>query len=211
MRTPLLALALTLMSLSALAQVREQGAHEHGAARLDIAWVDGVLELQLDGPAFNFLGFERAPGSLEEMAAVDAARAALADPTALYSLAAAAACVALAPNVTTPLPEAVAASAASDRPEAVADHDHDHAHAHEHDHDHDHDHAHDHADAAHSSWRAQQRFRCGQPDALDALELQLFARFPALQRIDYQLLTDTSQIGGRLERAEGGTRIGLRP
>jgi len=205
MRTPLLALALTLMSLSALAQVREQGAHEHGAARLDIAWVDGVLELQLDGPAFNFLGFERAPGSLEEMAAVDAARAALADPTALYFLAAAAACVALAPNVTTPLPEAVAASAASDHPEAVADHDHAHDHAHEHEHEH------EHADAAHSSWRAQQRFRCGRPDALDALVLQLFARFPALQRIDYQLLTDTSQIGGRLERAEGGTRIGLRP
>lgn len=180
---------------------REQGAHEHGAARLDIALSGGTLELQLEGAAYGFLGFERAPEGAEEVAQVEQARLLLNNASALYGWETAAGCTAQATRTDTALPEAAAGNADDD-------HDHDHDHAHEHEHDHAHE-GHDDGHGGHSSWRVYHRFDCSRPEALGAIEVRLFQHFSKLERIDYQLVTDTAQDGGRL--APGQSVIRLQP
>lgn len=207
MRRLPLALALSCLITPTLAteSSRAQEAHEHGAARLDIVLSGSTLELQLEGAAFNFVGFERAPESAEEIARVGAAKARLGDGSALYSLPSAAACIAGAPQVQAELPPPASAPGQDDE---HADHGHaEHAHdTHQHDeHADGHEDAepsHDDAHAGHSNWRSYHRFDCANPQALNTLGLSLFAHFPELQHIDYQLVTDTSQTGGRLTPAE---------
>jgi hypothetical protein len=77
------------------------------------------------------------------------------------------------------------------------------------DHAHDDDHDHDHGQGAHGNWRSYHRFSCSRPEALGAIEVRLFQHFPELKRLDFQLVTDTAQTGGRLE--PGQSVIRLRP
>ena len=204
-RTTVLALALALPMHTLAHQhsghdheaSREQGAHEHGAARLDIALSGKTLELQIEGAAYGFLGFERAPEGAEEVARVEQAQLLLNNASALYGWEAAAGCTAQSSRIDAALPEAAAVS---------ADDDHDHADEHEHDHAHE---GHDDGHGGHSSWRVYHRFDCSRPEALGAIEVRLFQHFPKLERIDYQLVTDTAQDGGRL--APGQSVIRLQP
>jgi hypothetical protein len=61
-------------------------AHEHGAAQLNVAVVGKVLELQLESPAMNLVGFEHAVKSDADKAKVAAARSQLEQPLALFGL-----------------------------------------------------------------------------------------------------------------------------
>ena len=67
------------------------------------------------------------------------------------------------------------------------------------------------AATAHSEWRIRHVFNCSAPDALVRIALTLFERFETLQRIDYQLITDAPQDGGRLQRGAGPALIELAP
>ena len=63
-------------------------AHEHGAAQLN-ALLDGQrLELELESPAMNLVGFEHAPSSAADRAKVAAVRRQLGQPQELFGLAA---------------------------------------------------------------------------------------------------------------------------
>ncbi|MCH8489482.1 MAG: DUF2796 domain-containing protein [Oceanicaulis sp.] len=109
--------------------MRQLGAHVPGAAELDGA-VDaesGAALVVLSGAAYNFFGFERAPASDEERAAIDAAYAAFD----------------LAPVA---FPSGAGCTLATVDIEAVrGGHGHSHGHNHDHDHGDDHDHdGHDH-------------------------------------------------------------------
>lgn len=195
-------------SHAAHSETREQGAHEHGAARLDVALSGGTLELQIEGAAFNFVGFERAPEGAEEVARVEQARLLLNNASALFGWETAAGCSSQSSRIDATLPEAGAEKA----------HDHGHEHKHKHDHDrahgdhdakhaeHDHD-GHDDSHGAHSNWRSYHRFSCSRPDALGAIEVRLFQHFPELKRLDFQLVTDTTQSGGRLEPGQSVIRL----
>lgn len=62
---------LLLLSTSAFAEHHENhkkgvGAHEHGSIELDISADGKVIEIEIDGPAESFLGFEYAPKSDKE-------------------------------------------------------------------------------------------------------------------------------------------------
>ncbi len=128
------ALALVMSGGAALgdeAPMRQLGAHVHGAAELDVA-VDaasGAALVVLSGAAYNFFGFERAPASDEERAAIDAAYEAF--ERAPVAFPAAAGC-----TLDTVEVEAVRGG-------------HGHSHGHSHGHDHGHDHDHDHGDDGH--------------------------------------------------------------
>lgn len=162
---------------------RSHGAHVHGQSQLDIAVVGGTIEFQLDGAAHNFIGFERAPASAEETARVEAARALLATGDALFALPPQAGCRQQEQRVSAPLPEA--------KPDG-----------------HGHDHGHDHAQSAHANWQAYHRFECARPEALDGLQVRVFEHFPETTRIDYQLVSERAQTGGRL--GPGEDRVSLR-
>lgn len=74
-----------LTSLSVAQTERDLGAHEHGAASLNIALQDNLVVVELESPWNNLIGFEHAPSTDEQHAMVDDAMALLNDPASLFS------------------------------------------------------------------------------------------------------------------------------
>ncbi len=188
MRRLLLALPFALLPL-AIAHAAEDhdhdhehgslGAHEHGVGRLNAVLDGQTLELELDSPAMNLVGFEHVATTTADKAKVAAARKQLENPAALFNLPKAAGCVISSQELNSPL--------FGDKPEA--DHDDD-------DHDHEakdgaHEHHHD-----HSEIHAHYQFTCATPTALSNLDLtQVFKTFPATQKIQVQLIGPSGQQG----------------
>lgn len=79
-------------ALLAPALVHAGKAHEHGAAKLDVAFEAGKLSIGLETPLDNLLGFERAPRTDAERKAADAAVATLKAGDKLFSIDPAALC-----------------------------------------------------------------------------------------------------------------------
>ncbi|GAA0248425.1 MULTISPECIES: DUF2796 domain-containing protein [Pseudomonas] len=187
MRRLLLALPFALLPL-AVAQAHEDhdhehgslGAHEHGVARLNAVLDGQALELELDSPAMNLVGFEHMASSAADKAKVAAARKQLENPVALFNLPTAAGCKVSSQELNSPL--------FGDKPEADHDDDDDAtdgkgAAAHEHHHD-------------HSEIHAHYQFTCATPSALSNLDLtQVFKTFPATQKIQVQLIGPSGQQG----------------
>ncbi|ROL76445.1 zinc-binding protein [Pseudomonas chlororaphis] len=186
MRRLLLALPFALLPL-AIAHAAEKhdhdhehgslGAHEHGVARLNAALDGQTLELELESPAMNLVGFEHAASTDADKAKVASVRAQLEKPLALFSLPPAAGCVVAQQELESPL--------FGDKPE---DHDEDHddaksAGGHEHHHE-------------HSEIHAHYQFTCATPGALKNLDLAgVFKTFPATQKIQVQLISPSGQQG----------------
>lgn len=189
MRRLLLALPFALLPL-AIAHAAEEhdhdhehgslGAHEHGVGRLNAVLDGQALELELDSPAMNLVGFEHVATTAADKAKVAAARKQLENPAALFNLPKAAGCVVSSQELNSPL--------FGDKPEADHDEDDDHDHdakdgAHEHHHD-------------HSEIHAHYQFTCATPTALSNLDLtQVFKTFPATQKIQVQLIGPSGQQG----------------
>ncbi|RQO60305.1 DUF2796 domain-containing protein [Pseudomonas sp. KBW05] len=185
MRRLLLALPFALLPL-AVAHAHEEhdhehgslGAHEHGVGRLNAVLDGQALELELDSPAMNLVGFEHVATTAADKAKVAAVRKQLENPLALFNLPKGAGCVVSSQELNSPL--------FGDKPEA--DHDDDD--------DHDHDakggeHHHD-----HSEIHAHYQFTCATPTALSNLDLtQVFKTFPATQKIQVQLIGPSGQQG----------------
>lgn len=178
MRRLLLALPLALLPLAAAqASEHEQeehgslGAHEHGAASLNVALDGQTLELEWQSPAMNLLGFEHAAESVADKAKVGAARAELEQPLSLFGIPAAAGCQVAEQELESPL-----FGDAHGHGEADQEHD-------------------EHA-SEHSEIHAHYHFSCSQPELLEGLNLgELFKRFPATQKIRVQLLGPNGQQG----------------
>ncbi|MDP9519085.1 DUF2796 domain-containing protein [Pseudomonas protegens] len=185
MRRLLLALPFALLPL-AVAQAAQAhdhehehgslGAHEHGVARLNAVLDGQALELELESPAMNLVGFEHAPSTDADKAKVTAARTQLEQPLVLFSLPKAAACTVAKQELESPL--------FGDKPDAD-DHDDDDKDAAGHEHHHE-----------HSEIHAHYQFTCAKPDALKNLDLgQVFKTFPATQKIQVQLISPNGQQG----------------
>lgn len=157
------------------------GAHEHGVASLNVALDGQVLEIQLESPAMNIVGFEHAASSESDKASVAAARARLEKPLQLFALPAAAGCSVTEVDLQSPL---FGDAHAHDEDEHA-----EHA-AHEHDHE-------------HSDIDAAYRLTCSSPDALESLDLTtLFRLFPATEKVAVQLIGRSGQQGAELSKAQ---------
>lgn len=179
MRRLLLALPFALLPL-AIAHAHEDhdhdhdhahsslAAHEHGTARINAVLDGKALELELDSPAMNLVGFEHAASSDADKARVAAVRAQLEKPLALFDLAPAANCSETDQELESPL--------FGDKP--AVDDDGDEA-------------AHDHSDI-----HAHYRLQCEHPEQLKTLDLRpLFKAFPATRKIQLQLIGPNGQQG----------------
>jgi hypothetical protein len=184
MRRLLLALPFALLPL-AVAQAADEhdhehgslGAHEHGVARLNAALSGQTLELELESPAMNLVGFEHAAASDDDKAKVASARAQLDKPLALFNLPKAAGCVVTNQGLESPLFGA----------KQDADDDHDENAKDEAGHEH---------HQGHSEIHALYQFTCAVPDALKTLDLaNVFNTFPATQKIQVQLIGPGGQQG----------------
>lgn len=82
--TPLVSLIAALVLAQPAPARAARQAHEHGAARLDVAVEAGRLSLQLEAPLDSLFGFERAPRTDIERKRVDAGLARLKAADALF-------------------------------------------------------------------------------------------------------------------------------
>lgn len=185
MRRLLLALPLALLPLAIAYAADEHdhdhehgslGAHEHGVGRLDVALEGQTLELELESPAMNIVGFEHEATSAEDKAKVAAAREVLLKPNALFSMPEAAQCSVTSLKLESPL--------FGDKPDAEDD-DHDHAKAGKHE--------------GHSEIHGHYTFACKIPAVLKTLDLsQIFRSFPATQKLQVQLISPKGQSGAEV-------------
>ena len=182
MRRLLLALPFALLPLAVAHAADEHdhdhehgslGAHEHGVGRLNAVLEGQTLELELESPAMNLVGFEHTATTDADKAKVAAVRAQLEKPLALFSLAKAAGCEVASQKLESPL--------FGDKPEADDDHDEDAKDEHHYD---------------HSEIHAHYSFTCATPGALKTLDLaNIFNTFPATQKIQVQLIGPSGQQG----------------
>jgi hypothetical protein len=181
MRRLLLALPFALLPLAVAHAAddhnhRSLSAHEHGVGRLNAALDGQTLELQLESPAMNLVGFEHAATTDADKAKVATVAALLEKPLALFNLPTAAGCVVAAQELESPL--------FGDKPQV--DDDHDEAAKNEHHHDHGEIHAH-------------YQFTCAIPEALKTLDLaNIFNTFPATRKIQVQLISPSGQQGAEV-------------
>ncbi|MDP3815245.1 DUF2796 domain-containing protein [Pseudomonas sp.] len=185
MRRLLLALPFALLPLAAVhaseddhehAEHGSLDTHEHGAAQLNLVLDGQALELELQSPAMNLLGFEHAAHSAADLVKVAAARRQLQEPQTLFGLTAGDCTVSQLE-----LESALFAEAKSDEHEQHAD---------------------DH-ESEHSDIHAHYQLECQKPDELKQLNLsELFKRFPATQKIQVQLIGPNGQQGLELTPAQ---------
>jgi len=175
----LLALALAGAANFAAAQ-----AHVHGQAELEVAVTGGTLVLSLHSPLDSLLGFERAPRTAAQKAAVDNLLQQLRKPEALFVPSAAAQCVLASSVVDAPVLGVVrqaAGASESKAPAAAAKAASGHG-----------------GKDGHAELKAEFTFKCGQADQLRGLEAKLFDQFKRLRRLDAKVVGPRGQSSARL-------------
>jgi hypothetical protein len=189
------ALLLGLVAGTAVAQdSREQAVHVHGNTAITLALVEGALELELTAPGMDLVGFEHAPRDPQQEQAIEAANATLENSSAWLAFEPAGSC-----TVTEADAHTHGFKARTDDDGAGRDHD-------EHDgHGGDDDHAgHDHA-GGHGEFHLQLSGTCNATP--QALRIDLASRFPGIQTVRVDLITDSVQ--DRVELGAGQTRVPL--
>lgn len=160
-----------LTSLAIASERRQMDAHEHGVTILNVAAEDGVVLLELEGPAMNFVGFEYPPRTTEQKQAVQDTVAKLQAGASLFSLSPAADCRLAGADS-----RYIGAADLEDESHEDEGHDDHHDEAGHDDHDED--------ESAHSEFAAEYRFDCANPDKLAALTVGLFQQFPLTSEVE---------------------------
>ena len=171
-------------------QHREHGAHEHGVGSLTLALDGKEMEIELESPAANLVGFEHTPKDDAQRAALERAVALLKDGERLFSFPKAAGCRLTAVSVSSSL--------LGHEPAEQADHEDHKAHAEAPTAAADHAAEHE----SHADLDADYRFECTHPEKIDQVEVGLFAAFPATERLKVQYVTARGQGGAELTKAQ---------
>ena len=177
-------IASSLLALVACgATAKEPAAHQHGVAKLQVA-VDGkMIEISLESPLDNFVGFERGPRNDKERQAVRAMALRFHDAASLFVPTPEAACTPreteLSSAVIDPGLLAAGPSPAPERkpvpaPAAAT------------------------ASGGHADLDATMRFQCDNVAALKGLDVRLFKAFSGLRRIDASVVSSRGQRGAKL-------------
>jgi hypothetical protein len=176
---------------------RQHGAHVHGIGALNLALEGQEMHIELNSPAANIVGFEHAPSSEADQAALDKAVAMLKDGDRLFRFNAEAGCRMEKTDVSSSLLD--------DGHHEHEEHADEHKVAHEHEkyaeHDHD-EHEHEHEDETHSDIEAAYHFECDQPGKLTQLSVELFEIFPGTEKLNVQYVIESKQGAGKLTPAD---------
>ena len=170
---------------------RHHHAHEHGVSKLKVA-IDGpVLEIRLESPGMDIVGFEHAPSTDEDKQAIAKAEEILTAGASLFALSANARCTLLDADVDHP--------SLSSKPDR-----HDHGDKHDHQDKDEHQDGHhdekrtDGEDDQHSAFEAHYRFRCEDIGKLKRIDVKLFEKFPAAKEIEVEAITPAGQVAKEL-------------
>lgn len=203
-------LALTL-PIQADMPIEQHKAHVHGLSELMIAIEGSHLEIRLESPAMDLLGFEHKATEPKHIALVKEARQQLGTDTALFSFSGTQ-CVLKELEIDT-------SSLLDDDEQHEHDehkHEHDHAkHQHEHDeHKHEHNdkkHKHDHDEhkhyGEHHEITASYHYECKKTAQLESIQVRLFDIFPSMQHINSMWITEAGQNSKKLNSKDGMIRL----
>ncbi len=178
------ALALTALPAYAQEEHRHLGAHVHGHGRLNIAVEGKIVSMELEVPGADIVGFEHEPSTPEQKAALEKAKAKLADGLLLFTPVSSADC-----------------SLKNAKVAALAEHEDEHEHEHEHE-------AHGSADARndeeaghhHSEFHVEYSLECSSPSRLTAMTFDYFKAFPNAQELDIAVITPKGQSSFEVKR-----------
>jgi len=171
-------MALTLVALTLLGQgaraANEQSftaldAHTHGAATLTVIVSAQQVAIGFQSPAFNLLGFESAPQTEEQRAALARVESKLEAPSTLLSF-------------------LDADCEILDRQVSRSDEAHD-----------DHDHADEHEHGEHWEFMVNILLHCAALAQPPSLEVNVFQHFPGIAKIELLWATDTRQGASALD------------
>jgi hypothetical protein len=162
---------------------RQHSAHVHGAAALNLALEGQEVHIELDSPAANIVGFEHAPSSEADHAALDKAVAALKDGDRLFSFNDDAGCRMETAKVAS---ELLDEEHEAHTEEKTGEHAHEGAHEHEGERE------------THSDIEATYHFECNAPGKLTQLTVQLFEAFPGMEELEVQYVIESKQGAAEL-------------
>jgi hypothetical protein len=171
----------------ALAQHRAAGAHEHGRGTLNIAIEGSRVNMELEAPGADIVGFEHAAKTSKQKAAVADARKKLSGPQALFALPAAAGCVLKQAKVEVEGLE--------------------HAHGHSHGHAKAKEAKKPEAEDKHSEFHATYAFDCKTPASITTIDFGYFRVFAGAQKLEVNIVTPKGQT--KLEATRAKPRIDL--
>ena len=174
----------TATNANETAVMEQHGKHEHGVASLSLAVDNKGLEISLDSPAANLVGFEHKPSTDEQSQQVAKVKAQLENPTSLFDIPAAAEC-----SLTKTELQAALMQVSSDSETAKPEH----KQAGE-------KHEHEHEEHAHSDIEATWQFTCAKPAELGSLSTKLFAAFPAIKKLNVEWLNGDKASAVSLEQ-----------
>lgn len=168
---------------------RQHAAHAHGIAALNLVLEGDEVHIELESPAANIVGFEHAPSSEAEHAALDKAMATLNNGDHLFLFNKQAGCRMQKAMIVSALLE-------EERHEYDEEHVDHHGHADKDDHGHGHEeHGHEQQEGGqtHSDIQAVYHFECAKPGRLKQLSVELFEAFPATEELKLQYIIESSQ------------------
>lgn len=165
----------------------QQDAHLHGYVELTVALEDSSLEIHLESPAINIIGFEHKATSKQQVQTIERARQMLETSAELFSFAGG---------------DCSLKQATADFPaltESNAHHEDEHAHG---------DEGHETAEESHSEITAHFEYDCTQDKELKAITVNLIDHFPTIEKIKAMWVTDVKQ--GAVELTAKSNIIRLR-
>lgn len=187
----LLATATLAATPLAAQEFKQESKHVHGEVTLNLALENDLLSVEMEAPAINVVGFERAPRDAAEEKVVRDAAAWLSAGRALLGVPAAAGCRRVDATVEAPKWGDAKGKDAGN-----------------HDHDHDHDHEHGDDEHAHADYLATASYKCSNPSALAWIEVWALRQLRDVTEVTVNVVTPEVQKSVRTSRAD--ERIALR-
>lgn len=161
-----LAVMMTATStMAAASETRHADAHEHGHGQLTIAIEDSMMEMEIEIPGADIVGFEHSPETKEQHDAFDAGKAKLAKGDTLFQVTGEAGCIL---KETRFLEE--------------EDHDHDKKTENA-----------DH-DGEHMEFHVNYRFTCTDTTKISGFSFPFFKQFPNSEELDVQIVSPKGQF-----------------
>lgn len=169
---------------------RELGAHVHGHGTLNIAIEGKRVSMELEVPGMDIVGFEHAPSTDDQKAAVAKAKARLEKPLGVFSLPGAAGC-------------AVAEATVSLEAEHAHHDDDGEKHDAKDDDGHDHD-----AAGAHNQFEANYALDCTNPAELTTITFDYFTLFAGAHDLTVNVVTTKGQSKYEVSRSKPTLDLG---
>ena len=184
-----IAVAATILVLSAAQGAaeteRQLGPHQHGHGTLNLAVEGQTVQMELEVPGADIVGFEHKAETAEDRAKIEAAEKTLAQPLALFVLPGEAGCKVTAAKVS------IVGETESDHDAHELDH-HDHTEADEHE-------AEEH-EAEHSEFHGEYALSCSNVAAITAISFPYFEVFPNSAELAVTLITEKGQKAFEVNR-----------